>query len=114
MEPTPGLGNRWDATPGAALGGEPTPAANRWDATPGLGAGDATPAAGRWDDATPGAGKLGGPTPRRNRWDDATPARVGGRDRGLRAVGGGQVVAVWRLLGVTVYAWTFSRDTVDV
>ncbi|KXZ49786.1 hypothetical protein GPECTOR_19g237 [Gonium pectorale] len=75
VEATPGLGGRWDATPGLGLA-EATPAANRWDATPGLGAADATPAAGRWDDATPGAAKAA-PTPRRNRWDDPTPARPG-------------------------------------
>lgn len=75
-EATPGLGSRWDATPGLGLT-ESTPAVNRWDATPGLGASDATPAAGRWDDATPGTGKAAVPTPRRNRWDDPTPARVG-------------------------------------
>ncbi|KAG2491765.1 hypothetical protein HYH03_009926 [Edaphochlamys debaryana] len=73
VEATPGLGNRWDATPGAGLT-EATPGAARWDATPaGLGA-DATPAAGRWDDATPGGGGAGA-KPRRNRWDDPTPAR---------------------------------------
>ncbi|KAG2427813.1 hypothetical protein HXX76_012137 [Chlamydomonas incerta] len=71
VEATPGLGNRWDATPGAGLT-EATPGANRWDATPGVGAADATPAAGRWDDKAGGAGAGGG---RRNRWDDPTPAR---------------------------------------
>ncbi|EFJ42040.1 hypothetical protein VOLCADRAFT_30174, partial [Volvox carteri f. nagariensis] len=75
-EATPGLGSRWDATPGLGLA-EATPAANRWDATPGLGAGDATPAAGRWDDTTPAGAKGAAPTPRRNRWDDPTPARPG-------------------------------------
>jgi splicing factor 3B subunit 1 len=71
VEATPAAANRWDATPGSALGGA-TPGPNTWDATPGAAA-----AAGgsRWD-ATPGAG-LGGATPaaRRNRWDE-TPAAV--------------------------------------
>lgn len=70
VEATPAAGNRWDATPGGALGGA-TPGPNSWDATPGgaLGGGS------KWD-ATPGAGLTGAtPAPRRNRWDE-TPAAV--------------------------------------
>lgn len=87
VEATPAVANRWDATPGGALGGA-TPGPNSWDATPGGGLGgggskwDATPGGGlggggsKWD-ATPGAGLTGAtPAPRRNRWDE-TPAAVG-------------------------------------
>lgn len=71
VEATPAAANRWDATPGGALGGA-TPGPNAWDATPG----SAAAGGSRWD-ATPGAA-LGGATPgtvRRNRWDE-TPAAV--------------------------------------
>jgi hypothetical protein len=81
VEATPAAANRWDATPGSALGGA-TLGPNTWDATPGAAA-----AAGgsRWD-ATPGAGLGSGATPaaaaRRNRWDE-TPAAVSGAGWGL-------------------------------
>jgi hypothetical protein len=69
VEATPAAGNRWDATPGGALGGA-TPGPNSWDATPGAALGGS-----KWD-ATPGAGLTGAtPAPRRNRWDE-TPAAV--------------------------------------
>lgn len=74
VEATPAAVNRWDATPGSALGGA-TPGPNSWDATPG-GAAAAAAGGSRWD-ATPGAA-VGGATPgtvRRNRWDE-TPAQV--------------------------------------
>ena len=72
VEATPAAANRWDATPGGALGGA-TPAPNSWDATPGAALGGGS---SRWD-ATPGAGLGTGatPAPRRNRWDE-TPAAV--------------------------------------
>lgn len=72
VEATPAAANRWDATPGGALGGT-TPGPNAWDATPGAAAGGS-----RWD-ATPGAA-LGGATPgtvRRNRWDETPAADLG-------------------------------------
>lgn len=69
VEATPAAANRWDATPGGALGGA-TPGPNSWDATPGAALGGS-----KWD-ATPGAGLTGAtPAPRRNRWDE-TPAAV--------------------------------------
>eukprot|EP00879_Flechtneria_rotunda_P007341 GHRR01007702.1.p1 GENE.GHRR01007702.1~~GHRR01007702.1.p1 ORF type:complete len:901 (+),score=370.22 GHRR01007702.1:192-2894(+) len=86
VEATPAAVNRWDATPGAALGGA-TPAPNTWDATPGAAMEGATPGPNAWDatpgaaapaggsrwDATPGAGVGATPGARRNRWDE-TPA----------------------------------------
>lgn len=68
VEATPAAANRWDATPGGALGGA-TPGPNAWDATPGAAAGGS-----RWD-ATPGAAMGATPGARRNRWDE-TPAQV--------------------------------------
>eukprot|EP00198_Chlamydomonas_reinhardtii_P011225 XP_001700562.1 nuclear pre-mRNA splicing factor, component of splicing factor 3b [Chlamydomonas reinhardtii] len=70
VEATPGLGNRWDATPGAGLT-EATPGANRWDATPGP---SETPA-GSWGGETPAGAGAG--TTKRSRWDQ-TPALGGG------------------------------------
>ncbi|WIA10471.1 hypothetical protein OEZ85_010662 [Tetradesmus obliquus] len=74
VEATPAAANRWDATPGSALGGA-TPGPNTWDATPGAAA--AAAGSSRWD-ATPGA-NLGGATPaaRRNRWDETPAADMG-------------------------------------
>jgi hypothetical protein len=70
VEATPAVANRWDATPGGALGGA-TPGPNSWDATPGAHLGGGS----KWD-ATPGASLTGAtPAPRRNRWDE-TPAAV--------------------------------------
>jgi hypothetical protein len=71
VEATPAVANRWDATPGGALGGA-TPGPNSWDATPGAHLGGSS---SKWD-ATPGASLTGAtPAPRRNRWDE-TPAAV--------------------------------------
>lgn len=105
VEATPAAVNRWDATPGAALGGA-TPAPNSWDATPG----HAAAGGSRWD-ATPGAGVGTEATPaRRNRWDE-TPAAVSWVAAAAAAANMGSSHAAARMPQLACHGTTASLRT---